>query len=239
MVTDAANANMNMIRIWGGGIYEDDYFYELCDRHGIMVWQDFMFACAMYPGDPEFLENVKQEAVDNVIRLRNHPCIALWCGNNEIDAAWRGWGWKREYTQQQQERIFKAYTDVFHRLLPEVIEKYTDGDDYWPSSPMSGPEIGDHEIRPANRGDNHYWGVWHEKHKFEEYEKISAVSSVNTVSNPSLNLKPSGNTLYRKITTSNRRSCRLINAVESATCASGNTWAGIIRYRKISGKCYT
>ena len=118
MVTDAANANMNMIRIWGGGIYEDDYFYELCDRHGIMVWQDFMFACAMYPGDPEFLENVKQEAVDNVIRLRNHPCIALWCGNNEIDAAWRGWGWKREYTQQQQERIFKAYTDVFHRLLP-------------------------------------------------------------------------------------------------------------------------
>ena len=171
MVTDAANANMNMIRIWGGGIYEDDYFYELCDRHGIMVWQDFMFACAMYPGDPEFLENVKQEAVDNVIRLRNHPCIALWCGNNEIDAAWRGWGWKREYTQQQQERIFKAYTDVFHRLLPEVIEKYTDGDDYWPSSPMSGPEIGDHEIRPANRGDNHYWGVWHEKHKFEEYEK--------------------------------------------------------------------
>ena len=171
MVTDAANANMNMIRIWGGGIYEDDYFYELCDRHGIMVWQDFMFACAMYPGNPEFLENVKQEAVDNVIRLRNHPCIALWCGNNEIDAAWRGWGWKREYTQQQQERIFKAYTDVFHRLLPEVIEKYTDGDDYWPSSPMSGPEIGDHEIRPANRGDNHYWGVWHEKHKFEEYEK--------------------------------------------------------------------
>ena len=106
----------------GGGIYEDDYFYELCDRHGIMVWQDFMFACAMYPGNPEFLENVKQEAVDNVIRLRNHPCIALWCGNNEIDAAWRGWGWKREYTQQQQERIFKAYTDVFHRLLPEVIE---------------------------------------------------------------------------------------------------------------------
>ena len=170
-ILDAVNANMNTLRVWGGGTYEDDYFYELCDKYGILVWQDFMFACAMYPGDPEFLENVKQEAVDNVIRLRNHPCIALWCGNNEIDAAWRGWGWKREYTQQQQERIFKAYTDVFHRLLPEVIEKYTDGDDYWPSSPMSGPEIGDHEIRPANRGDNHYWGVWHEKHKFEEYEK--------------------------------------------------------------------
>ena len=168
---DMKEANMNMVRIWGGGTYENNLFYDLADENGILVWQDFMFACAMYPGDPEFLENVKQEAVDNVIRLRNHPCIALWCGNNEIDAAWRGWGWKREYTQQQQERIFKAYTDVFHRLLPEVIEKYTDGDDYWPSSPMSGPEIGDHEIRPANRGDNHYWGVWHEKHKFEEYEK--------------------------------------------------------------------
>ena len=171
LLLDCKRANFNVIRVWGGGFYPDEWFYDICDELGLAVWQDFMFACAMYPGDPEFLENVKQEAVDNVIRLRNHPCIALWCGNNEIDAAWRGWGWKREYTQQQQERIFKAYTDVFHRLLPEVIEKYTDGDDYWPSSPMSGPEIGDHEIRPANRGDNHYWGVWHEKHKFEEYEK--------------------------------------------------------------------
>ena len=171
LLEQCVKANFNHIRVWGGGYYPEDYFFDICDELGLLVWQDFMFACAMYPGDPEFLENVKQEAVDNVIRLRNHPCIALWCGNNEIDAAWRGWGWKREYTQQQQERIFKAYTDVFHRLLPEVIEKYTDGDDYWPSSPMSGPEIGDHEIRPANRGDNHYWGVWHEKHKFEEYEK--------------------------------------------------------------------
>ncbi len=170
MVTDAARANMNMIRIWGGGIYEDDYFYELCDRYGIMIWQDFMFACAMYPGNAEFLENVKQEAIDNVIRLRNHPCIALWCGNNEIDAAWRGWGWKKGYTQEEQDQIFQAYTDVFHQILPEVVEQYTDGDDYWPSSPMSGPNVGDHEIRPAPRGDNHYWGVWHEKHKLEEYE---------------------------------------------------------------------
>lgn len=171
MVRDAADANMNMIRIWGGGIYEDDYFYELCDKHGIMIWQDFMFACAMYPGNAEFLENVKQEATDNVIRLRNHPCIALWCGNNEIDIAWANWGLKKAYSKPEQEQIFKAYTDVFHNLLPEVIATYTDGDDYWPSSPMSGPEINAHEKRPATSGDNHYWGVWLEKQKFDGYEK--------------------------------------------------------------------
>ena len=88
-MADAANANMNMIRIWGGGIYEDDAFFEFCDKYGIMVWQDFMFACAMYPGNQEFLDNVRQEAIDNVIRIRNHPSIALWCGNNENALAWR------------------------------------------------------------------------------------------------------------------------------------------------------
>lgn len=169
VVQDAANANMNMIRIWGGGIYEDDYFYELCDQHGIMVWQDFMFACAMYPGNKEFLDNVRQEAIDNIIRLRNHPCIALWCGNNEIDAAWARWGWQKTYTEAEKQQIFQAYTQLFHQLLPEIVTAYTDGDDYWPSSPMSGPGINAHEILPSTSGDNHYWGVWHSKHRFEEY----------------------------------------------------------------------
>lgn len=97
----AAEANMNMLRVWGGGIYEPNVFYDLCDEYGIMVWQDFMFACSMYPGDEHFLQNVKQEAIDNVKRLRNHPSIVLWCGNNEIDSAWAhydedaGWGWKK------------------------------------------------------------------------------------------------------------------------------------------------
>ena len=171
LLEDCKLANFNVIRVWGGGFYPDDWFFDICDELGLVVWQDFMFACSVYELTPEFEANIRKEFADNIKRLRHHASLGLWCGNNEIDAAWRGWGWKREYTQQQQERIFKAYTDVFHRLLPEVIEKYTDGDDYWPSSPMSGPEIGDHEIRPANRGDNHYWGVWHEKHKFEEYEK--------------------------------------------------------------------
>lgn len=82
-ILDAVNANMNTLRVWGGGTYEDDYFYELCDKYGILVWQDFMFACSVYPSEGELLENIRQEAIDNVRRLRNHPSLALWCGNNE------------------------------------------------------------------------------------------------------------------------------------------------------------
>lgn len=82
-ILDAKNVNMNMLRVWGGGIYENDIFYDLCDQHGILVWQDFMFACSTYPMNPEMLDNIRHEAIDNVIRLRNHPCLAIWCGNNE------------------------------------------------------------------------------------------------------------------------------------------------------------
>jgi len=92
LIRDAKQANMNMLRVWGGGIYENDIFYDLCDENGIMVWQDFMFACAMYPGNKEFLDNVRNEAIQNIVRLRRHPCIALWCGNNEIDEGWKNWG---------------------------------------------------------------------------------------------------------------------------------------------------
>ena len=91
-ILDAAGVNMNMLRVWGGGIYENDVFYDLCDEYGIMIWQDFMFACSMYPAEGALLDNIHQEAVDNVKRLRNHACIALWCGNNECQDAWLGWG---------------------------------------------------------------------------------------------------------------------------------------------------
>lgn len=176
VVADAVDANMNMLRVWGGGIYENDYFYELCDRNGIMVWQDFMFACSMYPGNPEFLENVKQEAIDNVIRLRNHPSIALWCGNNEINTAWSyfsngGWGWKQQYTDEQREKVQKTYMDIFHTILPEVVAEYTDGDNYWPSSPQAGYEANQHASYETTSGDTHYWGVWHGLHTFEDFEK--------------------------------------------------------------------
>ncbi|MGL5683793.1 MAG: beta-mannosidase [Marinifilaceae bacterium] len=174
VVQDAVDANMNMIRIWGGGIYEDDMFYDACDRNGIMVWQDFAFACAMYPGDSAFVANVKQEAIDNIKRLRNRASLALWCGNNEIDLAWRhssksDWGWKKLYTHDEREQIFAAYVKIFHEMLPEIIGQYTDGDDYWPSSPMAGPGINQHNVYTGTSGDNHYWGVWHESHDFEKF----------------------------------------------------------------------
>ena len=95
LIHDVKQANMNMLRVWGGGIYEKDLFYDLCDENGIMVWQDFMFACAMYPGNKEFLDNVRDEAIQNIVRLRRHPCIALWCGNNEIDEGWKNNLWWR------------------------------------------------------------------------------------------------------------------------------------------------
>ncbi len=179
VISDAVNANMNMLRVWGGGVYEDDYFYELCDKNGIMVWQDFMFACSLYPGNKELLHSIKQEAIDNVTRLRNHPSIALWCGNNEINTAWgyyegNGWGWKQEYTKEQQEEIQKAYMDVFHDILPNVVNNYTDGDDYWPSSPQAGYEANKHAGYKTTSGDMHYWGVWHGLHRFEDFDKYKA-----------------------------------------------------------------
>ncbi|MFY9154247.1 MAG: glycoside hydrolase family 2 protein [Prolixibacteraceae bacterium] len=161
-------SNLNMLRIWGGGIYEYDKLYDLCDENGILIWQDFMFACAMFPGDQAFLENVKQEATDNIKRLRNHPSIALWCGNNEILAAWFGWGWKQKEEAKSQEnadKIWKSYTDIFHHILPEAVAANDPGRSYWDSSPSSGMGI------PADltNGDEHYWGVWWGKEPFKNY----------------------------------------------------------------------
>ena len=167
-IETAKESNMNMLRVWGGGIYENDTFYDLCDENGILVWQDFMFACAMFPGDTAFLENVKQEAIDNIKRLRNHPSIALWCGNNEILAAWYSWGWKEKEEAKNKEnadKIWQAYADIFHKILPEMVEKYDPGRSYWGSSPSSGLGV------PADlvNGDEHYWGVWWGKQPFETY----------------------------------------------------------------------
>ena len=168
VVNTAKNSNMNMLRVWGGGVYEDDRFYNLCDEAGILIWQDFMFACAMFPGDRAFLDNVRQEAIGNVKRLRNHPCIALWCGNNEILAAWYGWGWKKAEeakNKETAEKIEQAYKDIFHHTLPEVVKEYDPQRKYWDSSPSSGMGI------PADlvNGDEHYWGVWWGKEPFATY----------------------------------------------------------------------
>ncbi len=174
VINSAVEANMNMLRIWGGGIYENDEFYELCDEKGIMVWQDFMFACSMYPDTPELQESIKQEAIDNVQRLRNHPSIVLWCGNNEIEVAWseydhsRGWGgWRKSYPRAQQNKIWAAYETIFHDILPKVVASETEAIDYWKSSPSAGPE----QVATYNTtsGDIHYWGVWHGLHPFSDF----------------------------------------------------------------------
>lgn len=165
LLTSLRDANMNMLRVWGGGIYEDDYYYDLADEMGILVWQDFMFACSMYPGDAAFLDNVKHEAIDNVKRLRNHPSIVIWVGNNEIETAWQHWGgWK----DKNPDFVWEDYKKIFLRLLPEVLEEYDPSRPYWQSSPSSNFQA-DSEVQGI--GDTHYWAVWHAEKPYTEYEK--------------------------------------------------------------------
>jgi beta-mannosidase len=172
---DVVDANMNMIRIWGGGIYEEDLFYDLADEEGILIWQDFMFANGMYPGDSAFLANVREEARDQVRRLRNHPSLALWCGNNEMDEGWHRWGWARAYdTPQDSAAVREAYLNLFHEILPGIVEDEDPWRRYWPSSPSLG--WGDPES--LNRGDSHYWGIWHGREPFIVFtEKLPRFSS--------------------------------------------------------------
>jgi beta-mannosidase len=169
VILTAKASHFNMLRVWGGGIYEKDIFYDLCDEHGIMVWQDFMFACNMYPGHPEYLESVRHEAVTQVKRLRNHPSLAIWCGNNEILAAWFQWGWQREVEQKDPAGAaaqWKAYKDIFLDILPNTINEWDEGRFYWASSPQSGDSIPSDLIN----GDDHYWGVWWGKEPFSNYQ---------------------------------------------------------------------
>lgn len=169
LIQDAADCHMNMLRVWGGGVYENDLFYDLCDRYGILVWQDFMFACAMYPGDPAFQENVRQEARDNIKRLRNHPCLALWCGNNEISEGWKNWGWQKQYKYSPSDSatIWKSYLELFEHILPGIVRESDPAKPYWPSS----PSIGWGHPESLLSGDAHYWGVWWGMEPFGEYEK--------------------------------------------------------------------
>ena len=164
LVKSAHDSNMNMLRVWGGGIYESDEFYELCDEMGIMVWQDFMFACSMYPGNQEFLDSVRAEAIDNVKRLRNHPGIVLWAGNNEVETAWMNWGWR----QSLPASLWDDYKKIFLGVLQEVTAQFDPTRPYWPSSPHGGLADDPDSLRS---GDNHFWRVWHAAEPFSDYEK--------------------------------------------------------------------
>lgn len=166
LLDDVVEANMNMLRVWGGGIYENDIFYDLCDEKGILVWQDFMFACAMYPGDKGFLDNVEKEAIYNVKRLRNHPSIALWCGNNESSEGWHRWGWQANRSEEEKAEIWSNYLKVFDSILPKTINSFTTTD-YWESSPKFGRGNPKYEFA----GDAHDWWIWHDAYPFEHLEK--------------------------------------------------------------------
>lgn len=168
VVQDCKDVNMNMIRVWGGGIYEDDAFYRYCDEMGILVWQDFMFACCTYEVDDEFNENVRQEAIDNVRRLRNHACIAMYAGNNECEDVMWGWGNKKASLDEEGgygDHVWQMQRRLFYETLPEVVKEYGGGTAYRPSSPWAS------EAAPSNGvdGDDHYWGVWHGGKPFEDY----------------------------------------------------------------------
>ncbi|MBK8858437.1 MAG: glycoside hydrolase family 2 protein [Opitutaceae bacterium] len=163
----AARANMNMLRIWGGGIYESEHFYDVCDELGLLVWQDFMFACTLYPGDRAFLASVRTEAAHQVRRLRHRACLALWCGNNEIETL----NWD---ALEKTPKLRRHYDAVFHRILPAAVAALDGITPYWPTSPYRGAgRSNDYTIKPLGEksGDTHYWDVWHARHPVKDYEK--------------------------------------------------------------------
>ena len=165
LIKQAKDANMNMLRVWGGGYYEHEAFYNYCDQMGILVWQDFMFACNIYPGDQAFMDNVKIEAEEQVKRLRHHACLATWCGNNEVHNGLEDWGWKDAlgYTDQQYSQMYEDYEQLFEKMLPKICEENSYKSNYVHSSPTYGwghPECITH-------GCSHYWGVWWGELPFE------------------------------------------------------------------------
>ncbi|PAR38819.1 beta-mannosidase [Vibrio metoecus] len=164
----AVEANMNMIRVWGGGQYESDTFYNLCDELGLLVWQDMMFACSLYPSHTDFLREVEQELRWQIPRLREHPCVALWCGDNEVIGA-IGW-----YDESKQNRIkYTVNYDRLNRKIAEVIESLDAKRAFWPSSPCNGElDFGD-AWHDDNKGDMHFWDVWHSGKPFSAYRSVN------------------------------------------------------------------
>ena len=172
----AQEAHFNMLRVWGGGIYPSDDFFNICDSLGILVWEDFMYAGTMYPYDEDFLNNAKLEALEQVKRLASHPSLALWCGGNEISEGYFNWGWQQSlgWTEEEDRAIKAGYDRLFEEILPLVVETYDGTRPYWPSSPSKGwgrPES-------LTQGDVHYWGVWWGEQPYEMYrEKVGRFNS--------------------------------------------------------------
>jgi beta-mannosidase len=168
LIKNAKASNINMLRVWGGGVYGSNDFYKLCNQNGILVWQDFMFACAMYPANNEFLANVSAEINDQIVRLRNNPCLAIWCGNNEIDEGWKNWGWQKQfnYSTADSTKIAEQYKNLFEIVIKNAVYHLDNSRSYWPSS----PSIGWGRKESLTQGDAHYWGVWWGMEPFKMYQ---------------------------------------------------------------------
>ena len=170
ILESARDAHMNMVREWGGGYYESDDFYDICDELGILVWQEFMFGGDMVPGGAEFQNSVRQEAIDQVTRLRDHPSIVLWCGNNEIETGWVHWGdrqiFKESVSPADREKVWTDYVVLFHGILAQVVAQYGNPVPYWGSSPSANFE---NPPDSQTDGDMHYWQVWHALAPIEMY----------------------------------------------------------------------
>lgn len=168
LLQSARDAHMNMIRIWGGGRYEPDWFYDLCDQMGLMVWQDFMFACHLYPSTPDFLAEVDAEVRDVVGRISHHACIALWCGDNELIGALT---WFEE-SRLDRDRYLVNY-DRLNRTIEAALHSVLPGANWWPSSPSPGPLAFGDAWHDDSSGDMHFWSVWHEGRDFDHYRDVS------------------------------------------------------------------
>ena len=194
LIRAAAETHHNMLRVWGGGFYEEERFYDLCDRYGILVWQEFIFSCSIYPLDgAEFVENVRVEALENMRRIRHRASLALWCGNNEMEWGWESWGWAKYPMEDQLPALVEqypslgflldslgkrnlladwktlqnAYKQFFHSTLPAWVAEFDPDTPYWPSSPSSDTPFSN--VNGQKQGDAHYWDVWHGRKPFTAY----------------------------------------------------------------------
>ncbi|MBO4574917.1 MAG: glycoside hydrolase family 2 protein [Bacteroidales bacterium] len=176
LLAECVPVHFNMLRVWGGGIYPPDYFYDICDSLGIMVWQDFMFAGTTYPYSDEFLNNVREEAAQQVVHYQNHPSLALWCGNNEVSEGYVNWGWQKSmgWTDDEYAEMKRGMDKLFVNILSQVVDIYDGTRPYWASSPKNGwgkPES-------LTEGDVHYWGVWWGELPYEMYlQKVGRFNS--------------------------------------------------------------
>lgn len=206
LLENCAEANFNIIRVWGGGYYPEDDFLDACDELGLMVWQDFMFACAVYELTDAFEENITAEFIDNIRRIRNHACLALWCGNNEMEMFVAGGGWGN--SPKQMSDYFKMY----EYIIPRLLKKYDPDTFYWPASPSSGG--GFDNPNDENRGDVHYWDVWHGGKPITEFRKFyfryasefgfQSLPSIRTVESFTL---PKDRNLFSYVMEKHQRNC--------------------------------